>query len=219
VIDIQRVMNELAQQRTVFHSEADFQHAFAWEIHKQLPDVAIRLEQPLQTDMNIHLDVCLRRNGSIQAVELKYKTQSLSVRIGDESFNLRDHGAQDCGRYDFIKDIQRLEQVVANQKVAAGYAVLLTNESLYWVPAHSKMSIDSGFRLDEGRVLRGRMDWTADAADGSKRTRETPLALNGEYVTRWCDYSQPDREHRHGTFRYLAVEVGTRTIDRMSSVC
>ena len=29
-------LEALAEQRPIFHSEADFQHAIAWEIHKLL---------------------------------------------------------------------------------------------------------------------------------------------------------------------------------------
>jgi hypothetical protein len=31
--DLPHLMDALAAQRPIFHSEADFQHALAWEIH------------------------------------------------------------------------------------------------------------------------------------------------------------------------------------------
>ena len=37
-------MAALARVRPLFHSEADFQHAFAWQLHSAHPDARIRLE-------------------------------------------------------------------------------------------------------------------------------------------------------------------------------
>jgi hypothetical protein len=59
---------------------------------------------------------------------LKYKTRGLSVQIENEQYRLKDQSTQDVGRYDFIKDIQRLEHVSVGQKNFVGYAVLLTND-------------------------------------------------------------------------------------------
>jgi len=42
--DLASVMYELSVVRPVFHSEADFQHALAWQIHKQNSALKIRLE-------------------------------------------------------------------------------------------------------------------------------------------------------------------------------
>ena len=38
MLDIEGLLTSLAQSRKVFHSEADFQHALAWQIHKARPD-------------------------------------------------------------------------------------------------------------------------------------------------------------------------------------
>ena len=54
-------MQALAQRRAIFHSEADFQHAFAWEIRRLLPESDIRLELPVRTTSGaIHLDLLVR---------------------------------------------------------------------------------------------------------------------------------------------------------------
>ncbi|MBI3914108.1 MAG: hypothetical protein HY327_07980 [Chloroflexi bacterium] len=112
-------LNTLSKYRPVFHSEADFQHAFAWEIHQRFPTASIRLERPFLSGNNqLHLDILVIREADILAIELKYKTRGLSLRLGDEQFALKDQSAQDLGRYDFIKDIQRLEQIVLGEKNA-----------------------------------------------------------------------------------------------------
>jgi hypothetical protein len=44
MINVHQIMKTLAVERPVFHSEADFQHALAWELHRQMPEWAMRLE-------------------------------------------------------------------------------------------------------------------------------------------------------------------------------
>jgi hypothetical protein len=110
--DMHGLMSNVANSRPLFHSEADFQHAFAWEVHRQFPDASFRLEKPISTKGGVvHLDVLVERGEAIVAIELKYKTRKLSVETPTETFNLRNHSAQDLGRYDFIKDVSRLEDI------------------------------------------------------------------------------------------------------------
>ena len=58
--DIYCLMQELSKSRPIFHSEADFQHALAWQIHETMPDSQIRLEYPFRFDgSTIYLDIWL----------------------------------------------------------------------------------------------------------------------------------------------------------------
>jgi len=41
---VERTMASLATRRPVFHSEANFQHAFAWELQRRHEEARIRLE-------------------------------------------------------------------------------------------------------------------------------------------------------------------------------
>ena len=130
MLDIQKLMADLSIHRPIFHSEADFQHALAWQIHEVMPDCGIRLEFPPFSDKRMYLDIWL--STSRIAIELKFATRKLECEWNGENFSLRDQSAQDVKRYDFLKDIQRLEQVVMDGNADAGFAVLLTNDHLYW---------------------------------------------------------------------------------------
>lgn len=208
MLSINEILTSLAKQRPVFHSEADFQHALAWEIHQRCPDASIRLERPISSGKGqLHIDLVVVIPEMCLALELKYKTRPLSCRLGDEQFNLTSHGAEDCGRYDFIKDIERLEHVVANEKNAMGMAVLLTNEHLYWTEPSRGIIFDKDFRLHENRVLRGNLCWDERAGKGTTHAREMPLCLTGSYPLRWEDYSRVGGGSGQ-VFRYLAVNVG-----------
>ena len=207
MIEIGEVLSVLAKKRPVFHSEADFQHAFAWEIHQKLPTASVRLELPVQVkNQFLHIDVWVAAQGAILAVELKYKTRGLSVQIGDEQYRLRDHSAQDIGRYDFMKDIQRLEQVAVAHQNTTGYAILLTNDSAYWVEPANHSTVDANFRIHDGRIVEGVLAWGAKASDGTKKDREQPLELQGKYLLQWVDYSHPSSA-RYGEFRSMVVKV------------
>ncbi|WP_199489182.1 hypothetical protein [Micromonospora craniellae] len=41
-VSLDSVMEELRAKRRVFHSEADFQHAFAWAVHRIDAAVSVR---------------------------------------------------------------------------------------------------------------------------------------------------------------------------------
>lgn len=203
--NIHDIMQMLAQYRRIFHSEADFQHAFAWLLHKLLPEANVRLELPVTTDNEkMYVDIWISYPGHTLAVELKYKTRGLATLIDDETFQLSNHGAQDLGRYDFIKDIVRLERITHSKPNVTGYAVLLTNDNTYWNGQAD--TIDGAFRLFDTRQLNGVLQWHEKAGIGTIRGREKPLSLIGQYPLTWHDYSHfPSL--RYGRFCYLAVPV------------
>lgn len=201
------ILSALAKQRPIFHSEADFQHAFAWEIHQRLPAASVRLELPVQVkNQSLHIDVWIAYNDEVLAVELKYKTRGLSIRVGNEKYHLKNQSAQDIGRYDFLRDIQRLEQLGAQHQNFTGYAILLTNDSAYWAKPHRYKTVDADFRLHDGRKIEGVLAWGEKASDGTKKNRERPIELQGKYRLRWTDYSRPSFDS-YGEFRSLVVKI------------
>jgi hypothetical protein len=193
-IDILGLMNTLAAQRKAYHSEADFQHAFAWEVHRQFPESSVLLERPLSVNgKTLHLDLFIQLLNKAMAIELKYKTRKLVIELEGEAFSLASHSALDIGRYDFIKDIVRLESIASNLANCEGYAVLLTNDSAYWKP-RTQGTVDEAFSLTEGRTLSNSMAWTEKASDGTKKNREKQLQLTGSYKLNWQDFSVASTE-------------------------
>lgn len=210
MINLENLMQALASKRTVYHSEADFQHAFAWEVHHRLPTASVRLERPIKTNgKTLHLDFLAQVAENSMAVELKYKTRRLEVEVDGEQFRLASHSAADLGRYDFIKDICRLENIATNLSSSEGWAILLTNDSSYWKSSNEKPTVDAAFRIHEGRELHGTLGWTANASNGTKKNRESDLEVAGRYIVRWADYSSPSTEN-YGQFRFLAVHIPKR---------
>ncbi len=207
MLDIESLLTSLAESRKVFHSEADFQHALAWQIHQAMPDSQVRLEVnafPVQ-DRRMFLDIWLPVEGI--AIELKYVTRELELEDADEFFALRNHSAQDQRRYDFLLDIERLELMRSNGDVCrAGYAVLLTNDPSYWNVPATMDTVDAAFRIHEGMNVSGELAWAQRASSGTVKRRESPIRLRGSYRPHWQEFSTfPGK--KYGQFRYLAVSV------------
>ena len=121
MITIEAGLATLAQQRPIFHSEADFKHAFAWQLQQQDPTARIRLEYRPLPQVPLHLDLWIELSGRAIAIELKYPTRHIVCDHDGEHFSVYDHAAQPPHRYDFVKDIERLERVVSAQSQVVGY--------------------------------------------------------------------------------------------------
>ena len=203
----EQIMEQLAQHRPVFHSEADFQHAFAWELHRAVPELEVRLEVPFRsTAGNIHLDL-LARFASVQiAIELKYKTRALKAALKGEDFLLLNQAAQDIGRYDFFKDLSRLEAFVSGSPQRIGYALFLTNDSAYWKAPAALTHGYAAFAMNEGREVSASLAWGDSASAGTRRGRENNISIVGSYGLQWKQYSSLD-VRSYGIFRYVCVHV------------
>jgi len=206
-VDITRVLADMAIKRPIFYSEADFQHALAWEIHRRWTGCFVRLEyKPREVQERIYLDIWAENRGCVVAIEVKYKTRSLhNIGFNGETFDLLNQSAQDVGRYDFLKDLQRLERIISARSKVIGYAVLLTNDNSYWKPPRSPQTVDANFRIHDGQLMTGKLGWQKGASEGTMRHREMPIVIKGKYRLRWRDYSEPSKA-LYGKFSYLLVE-------------
>lgn len=192
----------------MFHSEADFQHAFAWEVHQIDPALEVRLET--NPEPGIRLDLLLSRPDLLErtAVELKYLTASWVGVVAGEQFALKNQGAQDIRAYDVVKDISRLERLVAAGSVENGLLVAISNDPSYWRPAtHGRPTNADAFRIYDGLDLKGSRAWGLNTGAGTMRGREPALDLRGSHHLRWREYSRVDNSSR-GAFKALVVEVG-----------
>lgn len=206
---IDNIIKELAKERPIFHSEADFQHALAWLIHKKLDNPSVRLEfKP--PNYKIYLDIWVRtwvrtKEYNI-AIELKYKTRGLEHEINGEKFGLLNQSAQDHGRYDFLKDIQRIEKVASENRNTFGYAIFLTNDSAYWKEPAGADTFDTAFRINENKEISGELRWGKGASEGTIKNRKDGLSLRGSYQFKWQDYHEI-KDKPYGKMRYLLVEI------------
>ena len=168
-------MSSLAQRRPVFHSEDDYKFELAQELAIQDNEFDVRLEKPkiikMQKKNGIYInkrcpiDIILRKNNIEYPVELKYKTRESYYQIDDELFELTNHGACDTGRYNFRKDIYRVEQYLKNNPIAdGGIVIFLTNESKYMDDVSEKDSLDRNYSIHQNaKISKIDKDWNYDA--------------------------------------------------------
>lgn len=209
MINLHDQMNMLMKKRTIFHSEADFQFALAWEIQKAYPDANVRLEYCPAKYPNMHLDMLVKIGEMGFPIELKYKTLITQMEVDGEYYNLKNHGAQDLGRYDYLIDVERIELLKNTiSTFEKGYAIMLSNDPSYWVvPRSSKETVCDSYRIHEGCKKSGTLSWIGNPGAGTIKNRERSINLAGDYMLQWKEYSKLSSA-RNGTFRYLLLEVG-----------
>lgn len=208
-MDIVKPLMQLSLKRKIFNSEADFQFALAWEIQTVYPEAKIRLEySPSCISPAIHVDIMVIIDDFWYPIELKYKTISCTKNCDDEIFKLKNHGAQDLGRYDYLKDVQRIEKLKETlPNFKRGYAVLLTNDSAYWSNSERIDMVYNEFKLSENMIKTGKMIWASHAGKGTTKGRENPIELKDKYIVKWQKYSELD-ETRSGFLKYLIMSNG-----------
>ncbi len=207
MLKITEIMKNLAECRPIFHLEKDFQLALSMQIQTE-QGRGVRPEYPFRDEekKRKYLDIWLP-NKEI-AIELKYKTQTLIIRQKNEDFRLRNQSAQDEGRYDFLKDIERLEKMIDDGQAREGFAVLLTNDPSYWTH-QGRDTTSFNFRLKEGREIRKgeEMRWKfPGTAPKSIAKRKNSITLRSSYKLEWQPYYSFYKV-KNGEFKYLAVKV------------
>ena len=207
---VTRALDSLAYRRPLFHSEADFQFEFAWELRSTLPECEIRLERPvlIPDGKTFYVDIMVRLAGLWFAVELKYIKAELVTEFNGEDYTLKTQGAQDLSRYEILKDVFRIESLVKLRKSIGGCSLTLSNDPSLWkepIPPYSGARVpnDEAFRVHEGRVISGALDWRQPAKPGASHP-PSGFHLTRTYTPRWQDYSSLPG-YRNGDFRYLKL--------------
>lgn len=205
-MDIREPLAELSHTRKIFHSEADFQFALAWEIQKAYPTAEIRLEySPAHIEPRIHIDILVMIGDEWYPIELKYKTIGFMMTCDGEEYKLKSHVAQDLGRYDYLKDVQRIERLEQSMpSFKKGYSLLLTNDPAYWNNTNRSDTVYEEFKLSENMIKTGRLSWASHAGKGTIKGREESITLTGKYTICWENYSEFYNE-RSGIFKYLIL--------------
>ena len=198
-LSVHSLMRRLARNRLAFNSEADFQLAFARALEQEFWDYRVRLEHRIDPSIRRRVDVTILDIDTV--FELKYRTRGVQLEHLNERISLPHQGAYPATRFQFLKDIGRIEAWHRDEKIRRGYAIFLTNDYLFWRPKNSRISVDAQFLLHDGAVLEGLMGWSEKSV---RKDRKSTVRLDGKYRLIWEDYSEPPNT----CFRYLAVEVG-----------
>lgn len=204
MIEFDKILKQLTETRPVFHSEADFQHALAWEIHRHHYEASVRLERRVpKQDERGYIDLWIEVKGVTYFVELKYVKRQARITIVDEIFDLPNRVIDLC-RYEFWKDVQRLERISSANDRIIGIVILLTNEPLLWNGPKGKTD-DAEFSVHEDRVVQGTLRWP-EGKKGLPKSVIDPIKMNGAYRLKWYEYFNfPDI--KNGRFKYLMIQA------------
>lgn len=222
--ELKKLVKELAREEKIFLCEAQFQFELAWKLReyfeKQKKNVSIHLEYPnckeykkeVKTDElnsadekhRLYYDIVLERDNIYCIIELKYKTKKEKIKYLDRAIELKDQAAQDLGRYDFLKDVYRIENFNKDNEgkiLDCGYTVFLTNDKTYW-EKDGEGYIYKDFALKDKREIPNDRDlkWaegTKESSVGEKRVNG--FKLNGSYQIDWQSYNDQ--------FKYLILEI------------
>jgi len=207
-MNLQNVLNVLRTKRRLFHSEADFQHALAWETQSMYPEARVRLEYPWGTvaGKRAAIDILVTAAGNVIPIELKYAKRELHIEEAGEWYRLPNQSAEDQKRYKFVYDISRVEGFVkATPGSPKGYVLWLTNNLALTKPPRKDDVCDFAFRIHDGAVVQGSMQWGDTAGPGTTKGHEEPITLEKQYTISWHTYS--DFGVRNGLFKYALIEV------------
>lgn len=201
----------------LLYNERDFQMHLAIFLKEKGAYDKIDVEYSLPKDFtqthgyewggDLRLDIVVEKDGMFAVVELKYTTKGENKRIlrfnspiGDVKV-IRDHYQQNYRRYDFWKDVRRIERVKEwfPESVVGGVAVMLTNDASYLKVPRKGVDYEA-FSIAKGRVV----------ADGSRymswkdpKTKSyPPIRLDGNYLVQW-----EERDIEGITFHYTTLRV------------
>ena len=209
---IAELMKNLSENRPIFHSEDDFKFAFGQQVIEHFsenPDIEIRFEKPEDIvyvnrigeeiePKRVYFDLIIQIEGNLIPIEFKYKTKKITpCIINDECFSLLDQGARDRVRFEFRKDIFRIEYLVNSQKcedIKKGFSIFLTNDEKYWTQKRGGNTLDANYRFadviirkDSGwnnhKIDRNENHWTRNGMYNYK------LNLTKQHDVKWCCYS------------------------------
>ena len=208
---LEGILQDFAKNSKVFAKEAQFQFELAWELQKRVGvKYKVFLEYPCG---KISYDIVLKsQEDKYIVIELKYKTVASTYTTLDYGkLQLKNHAAQDLGRYDFLKDIERIEnweQFSNGKSFEKGYAIFLTNDMLYLKDSlHINNNVKyKQFCIGDSQITKGKKNWENGMSKTScGKNRVHPITISKDYDVQWENYNynvigQPE-------FKYLIIEI------------
>lgn len=155
----------LETNEELLFNERDFQMHLATFLRRtgNYDDVDVEYYVPLSEltgyiwDNELRMDVLVRKGKEYLPIELKYKTKTVRKKllrfneeVSGEVEVMKNQGAQDLGKYDFWKDVRRIE--IVRKRFGAiknGLAVFVTNDPAY-LKAGRESSNHFKFSMIEG---------------------------------------------------------------------
>lgn len=200
---ITEFMDEL-KEKMPFQNEAQFQHALAMAIDKDIAEnnkpYEVLLEvwtgrtpgedQSDKRDCYTDIVIFDATEKEYLAIELKYKTAGLTVTKDYGEIHLKQQSANDYGCYDYLWDVQRIQDLILGENkdgnlekcsCVGGYAIFLTNERLYWEYKREERMNKNGyydFCIGDGNIETNQLlEWHSPRDSQKEGMRKSAIQL------------------------------------------
>lgn len=175
MFSIHEELERLSQKYRFFASKEAFKQSLKFQLQEKF-----RVEENKRFhDYLIDLWVEEPESGRQYAICLMNKLARVTIKQNGQTIELKHHGAQDQGRYDFLAQVEKLERITMGRRNVYGIVVLLTNDHLYWTEPMRPNTVDCEFRIHENRIITGELKWQERASAGTKKTVMRRSLLKG----------------------------------------
>ena len=186
---INNAIDRLRDKGIIFLSESDLQFNLAWEIKNILGSdcESIILEYPYKNSDNktIYIDIVVITKTEVSFIELKYKTKKAEVLRHGINFELKNQGAQDLGRFYFITDLERMENIKNPypDKKITNCCIFMTNDTAYKSSCNNSICKDFNFNTE---IKCGKK--YMKLAKGKKTEKICKSNIKNGYEVKWKEY-------------------------------
>lgn len=159
------------------------------EVEYYVPKSELSPEYIWNSEMKVDIVVC--KDGKFVPIELKYKTKAIAeddverfgMQIRDVCI-IKNQAAQNISKYDFWKDVRRLEILKKKFKnIHVGICLFLTNDQSYQSTPRDNAKCKN-FSMDPGSPHGTNMNWQGEAPESRPN-----FSLDSTYRTSWKNVS------------------------------
>lgn len=209
--DIKEFLDKELKEGEIFFNECEFQVKLAlFLIQKKGYKVHLEYSVPLGEKKmqfpnkgKIDIDIVIEKDELFYPIELKYKIKQEEVKFNrfgeDTSYLLKEHLRIPMSKYDFWKDVARLEFLKESfEKVKGGLCIFLTNNETY---TRGDKGISEEFTMEAQKSHIG----TLTLKDGKTKKKCPEFSLSKDYqIEKW---NKVANEETKIAFHYCIVRV------------
>lgn len=232
---IKKILDNFAEKGILFSNERQFQLEFASELKKMFDNVYLELLDYSENGKN-YVDIVVDvGNNKYVAIELKYTTRDMNLlyKTTNREVYTFKQGAGDIRRFDYLKDVERLEKLekrnnssvfgIVGAKVIKGFAIIMTNDNYHKLNGKKRKNnqiMDTQYvqvALQENRKISVNEQPLRITTSGYA---DKEINLKYDYTCHWYDYNldqhktkiqlkNKELEIPYSTypFRYMILEI------------
>lgn len=211
------VVQFLSGESVLFSNESDLQlrlscylkhsgHYDRVEVEYYVPFQELQQQNPSLTTTNfpwasdLYIDIVVEKDGQFVPIELKYPTKDIwgaftrfGVAVTAKVPMLKNQGAQDIVRYNYWKDVRRIEALrqAYDETVVGGLAVMVTNDPSYQNNPTNPNVGYANFSIKNGRTVTQPQNRNMSWQNGVSVAKNHPdFQIDGSYSIHWQPMSK-----------------------------